>query len=394
VLALRTQLLISNGGRAHIRAVDFSTQIINSFAGLTVGFNGDGPLLATDFDRPTGMSLTSNGNLLLVDTANQRLRLLSRTATTTIAGGYVGDSKRATQASFQQAENIASDAAGNYYVVDSAGNRIRKIDTAGNISTIAGNGLSGYSGDGGPATQAEINLPFGVAVDPSGNIFIADTSNGVVRKVDASGTISTFAADPNFSDLLSLATDALGNVYAADDATCVIWKITPRGVVSVAAGIAFNCGYNGDGIPAGSALLNVPYGMAVDAKGNLYIGDSSNNRIRKVNRAGLITTIAGNGTCGFSGDGGLGTLATICSPEGVAVDSAGNVYFGDYLNLRVREISSSGTISTVAGSGSGGYNGENLPAASTNIDGPIAVAIVNGSVFYVDDGQNRVRKLH
>src|SRR5262249_10921887 len=162
----------------------------------------------------------------------------------------------------------------------------------------------------------------------SGNIFVADTSNAVIRKVDSGGTISTYATNPNFSGLLSMALDAAGNLYTADDGVCVIWKTTPAGVSSIVAGVLNNCGYNGDGIRANTALLNGAYGIAVDAKGNLYIGDTFNNRIRKVNRSGLITTIAGNGTCGFSGDGGLGTLATICCPEGVAADSSGNVYFG------------------------------------------------------------------
>jgi sugar lactone lactonase YvrE len=395
VLALRTELLISNGGAAHIREVDFTSQIIDSFAGLTFGFNGDGPLLATDFARPTGIFLASNGNLLLVDSINERIRQLSQTVTATLAGGRVGDGGRATQVSFQDIENIAFDSAGNYYVVDFGGNRIRKVDTAGHISTVAGNGFSGYSGDGGPATQAMINLPYGVALDPSGNIFISDTSNAVIRKVDTAGTITTFATNPNFSDLLSIAIDAAGNLYVADDAVCVVWKITPGGASSVFAGVLNNCNYNGDGIRANTAFLNSPFGVALDSKGNLYIGDTLNNRVRKVNRSGLISTIGGNGTCGFSGDGGLGTLAMICNPEGLAVDSGSNVYFGDYSNLRVRKIASSGIITTVAGSGNGGYNGENLPAASANTDGPIAMGIgSNGNIYYVDDGQNRVRRVH
>ena len=395
VLALKTQLLISNGGLAHIREVDFTSQIINSFAGLTFGFNGDGPLLATDFFRQTGMFLTGSGNLLVVDSINERIRQLSHSVTTTLAGGRVGDGGRATQASFQDIENITFDSSGNYYVVDFGGNRIRKVDAAGNISTVAGNGFSGYSGDGGPATQAMINLPYGAAVDSSGNLYISDTSNVLIRKVDTTGTITTFATNPNFSDLVSMAIDPAGNLYVADDAVCVIWKVTPDGASSVFAGVLNNCAYNGDGIRANTAFLNSPYGVALDLNGNLYIGDTLNNRVRKVNRFGLITTIAGNGTCGFSGDGGLGTAAMICTPEGVAADSHSNVYVGDYSNLRVRKVTASGIITTVIGSGNGGYNGENLPAATTNTDGPVAIGIdSNGNVFYVDDGQNRVRKLH
>jgi len=163
--------------------------------------------------------------------------------------------------------------------------------------------------------------------------------------------------------------------------------------VSIVAG-NFTCGYNGDGIPAVSAELNSPYGVAVDLKGNIYIGDTLNNRIRRVNRLGVISTIAGDGVCGFSGDGGRSTAAMICNPENLMVDSSGNVYFGDYLNLRVRKISA-GIINTIAGSGSAGYNGENLPALTTNVDAPIAVGLDNlGSVYILDDIQARVRKIH
>jgi hypothetical protein len=175
----------------------------------------------------------------------------------------------------------------------------------------------------------------------------------------------------------------------------VIRKITPLGVISIVAGVEFVCGFNGDGIPATTAQLNSNYGVAVDSKGNVYIGDTFNNRIRKVNHAGIISTIAGNGTCGFSGDGGPGVSAMICNPEGVTVDTRGIVYFGDYSNLRVRKLSRSGTITTLAGSGNPGYNGEGLPAVSTNLDGPIAVGIDNvGTVFLLDDTSSRVRRIH
>ena len=396
LLVQGNQLLISNAGAAHVRVVSFLSKIINTFAGFITGFDGDGnPPLATDFDRPTGMFFLSDGSLLVADSLNDRVRRVAASATTTLAGGWVGDNGSALKADFADPENLAFDSAGNYYIADYSGNRIRKVDTTGKITTVAGNGTSGYSGDGGLATQAQIYLPLGVAVDPTGNLFIADTSNLVIRKVDTSGTIKTFATDVNFSDLVSLATDAAGNLYSADDGACVVRKITPAGSISIVAGMEFNCGFNGDGIPATTALLNSAYGVAVDSKGNLYIGDTFNNRVRKVNRAGVISTIAGNGTCGFSGDGGPGTLAMICNPEGVAVDSLGNVYLGDYSNLRIREVTRAGTINTIAGSGNYGYNGENLPALSTNLDGPVAVGVdKTGRVFLLDDVQNRVRKIH
>ena len=157
----------------------------------------------------------------------------------------------------------------------------------------------------------------------------------------------------------------------------------------------FTCGYNGDGQKATSAELNAPYGIAVDSKGNLYISDTLNNRIRKVNQTGVISSIAGTGDGGFSGDGGAATSATIWNPEAVAVDSGGNVYIADEFNLRIRKISRGGKINTIAGTGNAGYNGENLPAVSTNLDDPVGIGIDNvGSIFVLDDVQSRVRKIH
>jgi streptogramin lyase len=274
--------------------------------------------------------------------------------------------------------------------------RVRKVDDcSGRITTVAGTGVTGYSGDFGPAIAAQVSFPQGVAVDGTGNLFIADTGNNVIRKVDSSGIITTFASDPNFSDLVSMATDKSGNLYSADDGACVIRKITPAGMISVVAGVEFNCGFNGDRIPATTALLNAPYGIAVESNGNLYVGDTGNNRIRRVNLSGRITTVAGNGTCGFSGDGGSAIAATICTPLGLTVDRRGDVYFADENNLRVRKINPLGKINTVAGSGISGYNGDNLPAVSTNLDEPTTVGVNNaGSVFILDDAQARVRKVH
>jgi NHL repeat len=321
---------------------------------------------------------------------NSRLRALTNIART-VAGGFVGDGSPATRASLVLPENIAFDAAGNYYIADFGGNRVRKV-SAGTITTVAGTGISGYSGDGGAATSAELYFPAGVAVDGTGNIYIADAGNGVIRKVSA-GTINTFATGPNFSDLTSLAVDSAGNLYSADDGACVVRKITPGGVVTVVAGMEFNCGYNADGIRATNALLNAPFGVAVDSKGNLYIGDTANNRVRLVNANGVIFTIAGDGNCGFSGDGGPSTSAELCNPTGVGLDSTGNVYIADEVNLRVRRISG-GTITTLAGSGLPGFNGDGLPATGTNLDCPVAVAAgPRGAVFLVDNATMRVRRI-
>jgi sugar lactone lactonase YvrE len=396
LLVQGNRILISNGGSAHIRTVNLSTNIINSYAGNIIGYDGDGnPPHLTDFDGPTGMLVTSTGSLLVADQFNARLREVSSTSTSTVAGSFGPDNSKSTQSVLILPFNIGFDPSGNYYIAEDGGQRIRMVNAgSGQITTIAGNGTSGYSGDGGPATQAQIYFPQGVAADGSGNVYIADAGNGVIRKVTG-GIITTYATDPTFADPVSMAADRAGNVYVSDDASCVIYKIAPpNGTVSVVAG-NFTCGYNGDGIAATSAQLNTNFGVAVDIKGNLYIGDTLNNRIRMVNKQGIISTIAGTGDCGFSGDGGSATSATICNPLGVAADTLGNVYFADEFNLRFRKISKNGKINTIAGSGNGGYNGENLPAVSTNLDDPIAVGIDNvGTVFLLDDVQARVRKIH
>jgi len=190
---------------------------------------------------------------------------------------------------------VAVDSQGNVYVADSGNNRVFLASTNGNISIVAGNGTRGLSGDGGPAVSASLAAPLGVAVDASGDVFIADSQNSRIRKVSASGIITTFAG--------------LGSY-----------------------------GFLGDGGPATSAELAAPSGVAVDASGNLFIADTNNNRIRKVSASGVITTVAGNGTAGYSGDGGPGASASLNNPYGVAVDAFGNLFIGDYLNNRVRKV--------------------------------------------------------
>jgi sugar lactone lactonase YvrE len=309
-----------------------------------------------------------------------------------LAGGYNGDGLAGAKASLNLPESVVFDAAGNMYIADSFNHRIRKRTPAGIVSTFAGTGISGYSGDGGAATSAQLYFPFGVATDSSGNVYISDNGNLVIRKVDSTGKITTFAQNANFTDLLALTSDASGNLYAADDMACVVWKITPASVVSIAAGVLNTCGYNSDGITATNAQLNAPSGVALDATGNLFISDLLNNRVRMVS-GGVISTVAGNGTCGFSGDGGSATAAKICGPVGVAVDAKNNLYIGDYSNARVREVTA-GTITTLAGTGNIGYNGNALAATSTNIDGPAGLTVFKNILYVADDGQFRVRKIH
>ena len=242
---------------------------------------------------------------------------------------------------------MAVDSAGNLYIADSLNCRIRKVASGGNISTFAGNGTLSYSGDGSAASQAQLNTPQGVAADSSGNLYIADTLNNVVRKVSPNGTISNFA----------------GNGGA---------------------------GSSGDGSAATSAQLHGPQGLAVDAAGNLYIADTLNAKVRKVSAAsGVITTVAGSGTPGYGGDGGAAASAQLNLPIGVAVDSSGNLYIADFGNSRVRKVSASGAIiGTVAGNGSTGYSGDGGPAAKAQLNGPQGVAVDAAGNLYIADTEN------
>jgi sugar lactone lactonase YvrE len=354
--------------------------------------NGDGiPPNTALLYEPYRAVVDPSGNVLTLDSGNGRVRKGSGSQPiTTVAGGYLGDGKAATSAALNSPQAAAFDKLGNLYIADTLNQRIRKVDNSGKITTFAGNGISGYAGDGGPAHSASLYFPDGVATDAHGNVFIADVSNHVIRKVDAKGAISTFAQDQESPYLMTM--DSAGNLYVAETFFCMVAKFAPDGTRSIVAGID-QCGFNSDGIPATQAELNYPYGLALDAKGNLYIGDSSNNRVRMIDTSGIIHTIAGNGTCGFSGDGGPGVAAMLCSPSGVAVDAAGNLYIADWSNNRVRKLDVAGTIGTIAGTGRFLYNGDGLPARKTNIL-PFSVAVSpSGEVYVVDYANNRVRKI-
>jgi sugar lactone lactonase YvrE len=390
-------LLISNAGCTKVRGVNLSTNIINTVAGVTSGFNGDGlNALFTDFDSPHGLSLDAVGNQIIVDSGNNRVRVVNSTTNivSTIAGGFVGDNGPATQASLYFSAAISFDPTGNLFIADEWSHRVRKVNH-GVISTIAGTGISGYTGDGGPAVNATLYFPYAVANDGSGNTYLADQAGGVLRKIDSTGIISTLQLSQFIIQVTGLAIDRQGNLYAADAALCVVWKISPKGVTTAFAGIPGTCGYNQDGIPATQAWMNSPWGVALDSHENVFIADLGNNRVRKVDGAtGLISTVAGEGDCTFGGDGGPATSAMLCFPTAAVPDRAGNLYIADSYNYRIRKVDSAGIISTLAGTGTVGYNGDKLPALQTNIDNPNGLAFSpSGTLYYVDQGQSRVRKV-
>jgi sugar lactone lactonase YvrE len=321
---------------------------------------------------------------------------------------YGGDGGPATLANLNHAEGVTVDHSGNVYIADYFNHRVRKINPSGIITTIAGNGINGFSGDGGPATAAEIFYPMQVALDNSGNIYIVDAGNNRIRKVNTSGIITTIAGIDTFGywgdggqatnaalDYPNgVAVDGSGNVYIVDDANGVIRKVNTSGIISTVAGVYHESSYLGDGGPAIAGNMFNPREMAVDASGNLYIADEHINRIRKITTSGIITTIAGNGTSGYSGDGGPATAAELFYPFGVAVDAAGNVYIGDEGNARVRMVSVSGIITTIAGNGTPGYSGDGGLAVAAELDAPTGISVDStGSVYIADEGNNRIRKI-
>jgi sugar lactone lactonase YvrE len=320
--------------------------------------------------------------------------------------GISGDSGRASEAQLNYPMGVAVDAGGNVYIADQLNGRIRRVAIDGTISTVAGKGTWGYSGDGGSATNADLLTPCGVAVDRSGNIFIADTRNHRVRRVTTGGTITTVAgngtsgytgdgaeaASASLNVPVALAFDAAGNLYIADAFNSAIRKVTSDGKIWTVAGRGIP-GFSGDGGAATSASLSQPGGIAFDAMDNLYIADSSNHRIRKVTPDGIITTVAGGPRRGFAGDGGAATDARLNYPKGIALDSRGVLYIVDSLNNRVRAVLADGTIQTIAGAGFGDY-GDGGPAIEARFRFPEGLAIDHTGALYVSDNQNsRIRVL-
>jgi len=271
---------------------------------------------------------------------------------TTVAGtgtaNYSGDGGLATSAALKYPMGIAIDSSGNLYVADKSNCRIRKITTTGVISTVAGNGTCNPpSGDGGLAINAQISYPFGVAVDGSGNLYFADWFNSPnVRKVDTSGIITTLTSPGDIGDADAIAVDSAGtNIYIADTSNNRVRKLSFSGTwtISTIAGTGV-AGFSGDGGAAISAQLNEPRGVVVDGAGNLYISDFYNSRIRKVDTSGIISTFAGNGLAGWNGDGGAATSAKIDNTRGLFIDGSGNLYFAAYSTNQIRKVTRRGLL--------------------------------------------------
>ncbi len=335
---------------------------------------------------------------------------------TTVAGNaawiYAGDGAGATSSSIFLPFGIAADVAGNLFLADSSNNRIRRVDAVtGIISTIAGNGLTGYTGDGGLAISAALSGPSSVTLDAAGNLYFSDSGNNVVRRIDAfTGIISTVAGSSSLhgysgDGLLAthaalngpngLALDAAGDLYIADTANNVVRLVNAAsGIIGTVAGTGI-AGFSGDSGPALSASLNNPWSLALASTGELYIADQNNQRIRKVSSGGIISTFAGIGSTGFSGDLGPATQAQLDVPSGVVLDVAGNLYIADSGNNRVRKVGAqTGTITTIAGNGGQSFGGDYGPATQGGLYGPYGLTLDNqGSLFIADVFHNRIRKV-
>ncbi len=326
-----------------------------------------------------------------------QLTIHAQIITTAVGGGtnYPGDGGLAIDAKLIKPISIAVDAVGNLYICDRDANRVKKVSTDGIITTFAGIGTNGYTGDGGAATAAQLKAPYSIAIDGANNVYFGDQTM-VIRKINTSGIISTYAGavTPGFSGdggpataaqihhPSAIAIDGAGNLFIADFYNSRIRKVDTFGIMTTIAGTGSTL-YNGDNIPATDANLFTPTGVAVDNLGNVYIADNKNNRIRKVNTAGIITTVAGTGSIGFTGDGDQATAAKINRPFGVYADNAGNIFISDTYNERIRMINTSGVISTIAGNGLSGYDGDGGMATSAKLSTPMGICLNNTGGMYL-----------
>ena len=322
--------------------------------------------------------------------------------------GYDGDGGPAADAILNYPSEVLVGPDGSVYISDSFNARIRKVDPSGTISTIAGTGTRNYSGDGGAATDAELSAPYGLALDKDGNLYFTDVLVSVVRMIDKSGNVNLFAGlgtpgaggdgsaavDAAFYNPIAVVVGPDGNIFITDTFNNRIRVVGSDGIVATLVGDG-TARYGGDGGPARYGRISHPEGLAFDSAGNLYIADTFNNRIRKVSAAdNTITTIAGQGDPGFSGDGGPAVDAMLSGPRGIAVDASGNVIFTDKLNNRVRMIAEDGNIYTIAGTGRFGDSADNGLGTDSDLRFPFGVSVApDGRIFFVDGDNSKVKVL-
>jgi sugar lactone lactonase YvrE len=392
-------------------AVAFAGEALSVDLGMTGAVRGEGKKLERASVAPKTLPPVAPPDAA---TQGVPVRLISTVAGS--ASSFYGDGMSATVALFSYPYSLALDAKGNLYIGDWNNRRVRKVDAAtGLISTVAGTGVAGYSIDGIPATSAELWETGSIVLDSSGNLYISDRGGygatpGRVRKVDAAtGLISTVAGGGTmyYEDGLAatsvflnpptgITLDNSGNLYVVCHGAIVSRIDAATGLLSTVAGLSATRGFNGDGIPATSAQLDDPYEIALDSSGNLYIADTFNHRVRKVTAStGLISTIAGTGVAGFNGDGIPATSAELYYPISIVLDSSGNLYISDAYNNRIRKVNAAtGLISTVAGTGVRGYNGDGIPPTSAQLNRPRGIAMDSSGNLYIADYDNhRIRRV-
>jgi uncharacterized protein (TIGR03437 family) len=449
-------IYIADRGNSRIRVVTASNGVINTIAGGAAGFSPDGSgAIGARLNFPTGVAVDPFGQVAFSDRDNFRVRrivaaasgdlvppqvritspttasTLTATSSLVTLGGTASDNTRVIAVRWSNDRGGSGDAFGiplwtipNIQLFTGLNNiTVTAWDSYGNansaslaitynpervIITVAGTGTLGMSDDGGPAIAAPLWSPVAVAVDAAGNLYFTDTRNHRVRRVDRNGVITTVAGTGGLGSSgdggpataatlntpVDLIVDRAGNLYIAESANNRVRRVGTDGRITTVAGTG-KSDFGGDGGPAINAHLSSPFGLALDSAGNLYIADAGNARIRRVAAAtGVITTVAGNGSVGFSGDGGPATDAQLLGPTGVAVDAAGILYIVDQGNQRIRKVAADGKISTIAGTGISGFNGDGGPAVNTSLSNPLHAAIdAMGDLYIADQGNNRIRKL-
>ncbi len=368
--------------------------------------NADGTGSAARFLYPSGVAVDSAGNVYVADAGSCTIRKVTSAGVATTLAGLAGQSGSAdgtgSAARFSYPSGVAVDSAGNVYVADTYNHTIRKVTSAGVVTTLAGlSGQPGYAD--GPGSEAQFNFPSGVAVDSAGNVYVADSCNAIIRQVTSAGVVTTLAglvgnrgiadgtgSEAQFDVPHGVAVDSAGNVYVADSYVSTIRKVTSTGVVTTLAGLASNWG-SADGT-GNAAWFSFPTGVAVDSAGNVCVADCGNSTIRKVTSAGVVTTLAGLAGQTGSADG-TGNAARFNGPGSVAVDSAGNLYVADAYNHTIRKVTSAGVVTTVAGLAgqSGSADGTGSVA---RFNEPASVAVDSAGNVYVADTQNfTIRKV-
>lgn len=385
-----------------IRRVDAHSGVITTIAGNgSPLFSGDGGKAINAGIIVSDMAIDSMDNLFVADSSNNRIRKIDSITgiITTVAGGgtmFDGDNLDATQIRFSSPSGVAVDTKGNIFISDTRRSRVCRVDSVtGKVATIAGNNF-GLGGDGGLAIDANFRFPTGISVDAQGNILIADPLNNRIRRIDGKTQIITSLLISSFRPQAAIA-DTKGNIYVAETGNSRIRLIKPTGEVSTFAGSDSNPfgGFSGDSGLATNAMLSVPIGLALDPSGALLVVDNGNDRIRKIDlTSNIITTIIGKSRFGFSGDGGVATKAMLGGPEGLVTDKNGVIFIVDTLNNRIRKIDKDGVISTIVGNGKNEFSGDSGLALEAGLNFPSAVALDSGgNLFIADMFNSRIRKV-